>query len=146
MGTKVCLTGATGHVGYAILKELQNYDDREVRILLRKDPGIFDGLKCEKVKGDITDPESLLKAFDGCDIVYHVAGCVEIKPGNEDFVYNINVNGTKNVVKACHECGVKRLVYMGSVDTYIPLPDNQKMTEVYKYDPATLEGLSLIHI
>lgn len=137
---KVCLTGATGHVGYAILKELQNYDDRDVRILLRKDPGIFDGLLCEKVKGDITDYDSLVKAFEGCEIVYHVAGCVEIKPGNEDFVYKINVNGTKNVVKACHACGVKRLVYMGSVDTYIPLPDNQKMTEIYKYEPDRLEG------
>ena len=62
---KVCLTGATGHVGYAILKELQNYDDRDVRILLRKDPGIFEGLACEKVKGDITDYDSLVKAFEG---------------------------------------------------------------------------------
>lgn len=135
-----CMTGATGHVGYALLRELQNYDDRDVRILLRKDPGIFEGLKCEKVKGDITDYESLLKAFEGVDVVYHIAGCVEIKPGNEDFVYNINVNGTKNVINACRKCGVKRLVYMSSVDTYVPLPDNREMTEVYKYDPKLLEG------
>jgi len=137
---KVCLTGATGHVGYAILMELQKHEDKDVRILIRKDSPIFDGLKCEKMKGDITDYESLLKAFDGCDIVYHVAGCVEIKPGNEDFVYNVNVNGTKNVVRACRKKGVKRLVYMSSVDTYVPLPDNDVMTEVYHYDPDELEG------
>lgn len=136
----VCLTGATGHVGYAILKELQNYDDREVRIILRKDPGYFDGLNCTKLKGDITDYDSLLEAFKGCDTVYHVAGCVEIKPGNEDFVYKVNVTGTENVIRACKETGVKRLVYMSSVDTYIPLPDNQVMKEVYEYDPDTLEG------
>ncbi len=136
----VCLTGATGHVGYAILKELQNYDDRDVRIILRKDPGYFDGLNCTKLKGDITDYDSLLEAFKGCDTVYHVAGCVEIKPGNEDFVYKVNVTGTENVIKACKETGVKRLVYMSSVDTYIPLPDNQVMKEVYEYDPDTLEG------
>lgn len=136
----VCLTGATGHVGYAILKELQNYQDRETRILLRKAPGYFDDLKCTKVKGDITDYNSLLEAFSGCDIVYHVAGCVEIKPGNEDFVYKVNVTGTENVIKACKETGVKRLVYMSSVDTYIPLPDNREMTEVYEYDPDKLEG------
>lgn len=136
----VCLTGATGHVGYAILKELQNYDDRDVRIILRKDPGYFDGLNCTKLKGDITDYDSLLEAFKGCDTVYHVAGCVEIKPGNEDFVYKVNVTGTENVINACKETGVKRLVYMSSVDTYIPLPDNEVMKEVYEYDPDTLEG------
>ena len=135
-----CMTGATGHVGYALLMELQKYEDRDVRILLRRDPGIFEGLRCEKVKGDITDYESLLKAFEGAEIVYHIAGCVEIKPGNEDFVYDINVNGTKNVLRAARKCGVRRVVYMSSVDTYVPLPDGQEMTEVYHYDPDELEG------
>ncbi len=136
----VCLTGASGHVGYAILKELQNHEDKEIRILIRKDSEIFDGLRCEKRYGDITDYESLIRAFTGCDIVYHVAGCVEIKPGHEEHVYNINVNGTKNVLRACRKCGVKRLVYMGSVDTYVPLPDNEVMHEVSVYDPDALEG------
>ncbi len=136
----VCLTGATGHVGYAVLKELQNYTDRDVRILLRKDPGYFEGLVCEKIKGDITEYDSLIEAFRGCDTVYHVAGCVEIKPGNEDFVYKVNVTGTENVIKACLETGVKKLVYMSSVDTYVPLPDNQVMREVYEYNPDELEG------
>ena len=135
-----CMTGATGHVGYALLMELQHYEDRDVRIILRKDPGIFEGLRCEKVKGDITDYESLIRAFQGVDIVYHIAGCVEIKPGNEEHVYNINVNGTKNVLRAARKCGVRRVVYMSSVDTYVPLPDNQEMTEVYHYDPDLLEG------
>ena len=136
----VCLTGATGHVGYAILKELQKHEDKEIRILIRKDSDIFDGLRCDKRKGDITDYESLIRAFEGCDIVYHVAGCVEIKPGNEDFVYNVNVNGTRNVLRACRKAGVKKLVYMGSVDTYVPLPEGEVMREVYTYDPDTLEG------
>lgn len=135
-----CLTGATGHVGYAILKELQNHPEKDVKIIIRRDPGIFEGLNCEKVKGDITDYESLLKAFQGADIVYHVAGCVEIKPGNEDFVYDVNVNGTKNVLRACRKAGVKRLVYMSSVDTYVPLPEGEVMREVYHYDPDELEG------
>lgn len=138
--TTVCLTGATGHVGFAILKEFQNYPETNVKILLRKDPGYFDGLTCEKVKGDITDYASLLEAFSGCDVVYHVAGCVEIKPGNEDFVYKVNVTGTENVIRACIEAGVKKLVYMSSVDTYKPLPDNQVMREVYEYNPDELEG------
>lgn len=133
------LTGATGHVGYALLKEMLANGDK-TRILLRKDPGYFEGMDVEKVKGDVTDYDSLLKAFEGCDTVYHVAGCVEIKEGYEDMIRKINVGGTENVVKACLACGVKRLVYMSSVDTYVPLPDNQVMTEVYDYDPDKLEG------
>lgn len=138
---KVCLTGATGHVGYATLMELQKHEEKEVRILYRKDPGIFEGLRCEKVKGDITDYESLLKAFDGCEIVYHIAGCVEIKPGNEEFVHNVNVNGTNNVIRACIKKHVKRLVYMSSVDTYVPAPDGEVMHETWHYDPDELEGV-----
>ena len=136
----VCLTGATGHVGYAILKELQSHDDKQIKILIRKDSDIFDGLRCEKVKGDITDYDSLIHAFQGVDIVYHVAGCVEIKPGNEELVYDINVNGTKNVLRACRKCGVKRLVYMGSVDTYVPAENGEVMHETNYYDPDELEG------
>lgn len=133
------MTGATGHVGYALLLELINSGEKP-RILIRKDSKIFDCLDCEKVYGDVTDLASLEKAFEGADVVYHLAGMIEIKAGNEDAVYNVNVNGTKNVVAACKKCGVKKLVYMSSVDTYPPLPDNQVMTEISHYDPEILEG------
>lgn len=133
------MTGATGHVGYALLMELINSGERP-RILIRKDISIFDGLECDKVYGDVTDLASLEKAFEGADVVYHLAGMIEIKPGNEEAVYNVNVNGTKNVVAACKKCGVKKLVYMSSVDTYPPLPHHQLMTEISHYDPSILEG------
>ena len=133
------MTGATGHVGYALLLELIK-DGQKPAILIRKDINIFDGLECEKAFGDVTDPASLEKAFAGADVVYHSAGIIELKPGNEDLVYNVNVTGTKNVVEACKKCGVKKLVYMSSVDTYPPLPNGEMMTELSHYDPEILEG------
>lgn len=133
------MTGATGHVGYALLLELINSGEKP-RILIRKDINIFDGLNCERVYGDVTNLDSLIKAFEGADVVYHLAGMIEIKAGYEDAIYNVNVKGTKNVVEACKKCGVKKLVYMSSVDTYPPLPNNQLMTELDHYDPAILEG------
>ncbi len=133
------LTGATGHVGYALLLELIGSGEKP-KILIRKDISIFDGLDCEKVYGDVTDLDSLVKAFEGAETVYHLAGMIEIKTGNEDAVYNVNVNGTKNVVEACKKCGVKKLVYMSSVDTYPPLPNHRLMTEINHYDPSILEG------
>ena len=133
------MTGATGHVGYALLLELIK-DGQKPTILIRKDINIFDGLECEKAFGDVTDPASLEKAFAGADVVYHSAGVIELKPGNEELVYNVNVTGTKNVVEACKKCGVKKLVYMSSVDTYPPLPNGEMMTELSHYDPEILEG------
>ncbi len=133
------MTGATGHVGYALLLELTAHNE-PTRILIRKDSKIFDSIDCERVYGDVTNLDSLKKAFEGAETVYHLAGMIEIKAGNEDKVYDVNVNGTKNVVAACKACGVKKLVYMSSVDTYPPLPGNQVMTEINKYNPAVLEG------
>ncbi|MCD7774289.1 MAG: NAD-dependent epimerase/dehydratase family protein [Clostridiales bacterium] len=134
------LTGATGHVGYALLVELLNSGEK-TRILIRKDTDIFDGLDCEKAYGDVTDPASLERAFEGADTVYHSAGMIEINKGGEDIVYNVNVTGTKNVVAACKKCGVKKLVYMSSVDAYPPLPNHRVMTEIDHYDPNEVEGV-----
>lgn len=133
------LTGATGHIGYALLKLLADRGER-VRILIRKDTDIFDGIECEKVYGDVTDPQSLDKAFEGADVVYHLAGLIDINTGNDAAVWNVNFGGTKNVVEACQKCGVRRLVYASSVDAYIPLPGNTLMREVDRFDPDALDG------
>ena len=108
---KCVLTGATGHVGYAVLLELINQGE-DVTIMIRKENKMFDGLNCARVKGDVTDYDSLVKAFAGMDTVYHVAGAVEINKGAEEMTWKVNFEGTKNVLKACKETGVRRLVYM----------------------------------
>lgn len=142
MEKKICMTGASGHVGYAVLKELEKQQDSEIRILMLDNDCIFGDLgeNVKLLKGNITKYDTLLPVFKGCDVVYHIAGIVEIKKGNEQALYAVNVKGTENVIKACKECGVKKLVYMSSVDTYLPLPDNQVMHEIYDYNPDVLEG------
>jgi dihydroflavonol-4-reductase len=140
MEEKLCvLTGASGHVGYALLKELEAAGER-VRIVIRKDSGIFSSVKCEKAYGDVCDRESLEKAFEGADIVYHLAGIIDVNTGNEDLIYKVNVEGTKNVVAACKKCGVRRLVYASSVDAFPPLPGNALMTEIESFNPDILDG------
>ncbi len=138
--SKLCvITGATGHIGYALLKELLDSGE-QVRILIRKDIPLFDGLDCEKAFGDVTDPKSLEKAFEGADIVYHLAGVIDINTGDENLIWNVNVQGTKNVVEACKKCGVKRLVYASSVDAIPPLPGKQLMRELSHFEPDILDG------
>ena len=140
MSGKISLvTGATGHIGYALLKELVDSGEK-VRILIRKDSKQFDGIDCEKVYGDVTDLDALLTAFEDVDVVYHLAGIIDINADQEDMIWNVNVGGTKNVVKACQEKGVRRLVYASSVDAFKPLPDNQVMKEVSSFNPDELDG------
>ena len=63
--SKLCvITGATGHIGYALLKELLDSGE-QVRILIRKDIPLFDGLDCEKAFGDVTDPSRSKRRLKG---------------------------------------------------------------------------------
>lgn len=133
------VTGATGHVGYALVKEMQA-KGLYPRLILRKSVPQFDGIPCEIVSGDVTDLDSLCAAFAGMDTVYHLAGVIDIGGGDDDLVWSVNVQGTENVLEACRRCGVKTLVYTSSVDTYLPLENNAVMHEVTEFYPNELEG------
>lgn len=128
------VTGATGHIGYALLKKLSEKGEK-VRILLRKDSPIFDNIDCEKFYGDVTDPASLEKAFEGADVVYHLAGVIDITTGNEEMVWKVNFGGTENVVKACKETAVKKLIYASSIDAIAPLPGDEVTGEASSFNP-----------
>lgn len=133
------ITGASGHIGYALLLKLIENGER-VRILIRKNLKQFDGLECEKVFGDVTDPKSLEKAFEDADTVYHLAGVIDINNGNDNLVWKVNFEGVKNVVNACKNQKVKRLVYASSVDAFIPAPNGEIMCETKVFEPDKLEG------
>lgn len=135
----VLITGATGHVGYALLLELMARGF-EPAVLVRKSSALFDTMKCTQIYGDVTSPESLEKAFEGVHTVYHLAGYIDINKGNDEKVFAVNYDGTLNVIEACKKCKVRKLVFMSSVDTYLPLPDNAVMTELNSYNPDLLEG------
>lgn len=133
------ITGGKGYVGFALVKELEARGEK-MRLLLRTDSPYFDGIDCEKFMGDVTELEQLEKAFDGAETVYHVAGIVDISGTRDNQVWNVNYEGTKNVVEACKKCGVKTLIYCSSVDA-IPVSDEMNVIrEVKSFDPDLLEG------
>ncbi len=134
------ITGATGHIGYTLLKELVSRGER-VRLLIRKDSDVFDGIDCERAYGDVTDYTTLEAAFAGADVVYHLAGIIDVGNNNQELVWNVNVEGTKNAVAACKKCGVRRFVYASSVDAHKPLPGNKLMTEPKSFRSEELEGV-----
>lgn len=133
------ITGGKGHVGFALVKELADRGEK-IRLLLRSDSPVFDSIECEKIMGDVCDSQSLEKAFEGADTVYHVAGVVDISGTKDKQVWEVNVEGTKKVVEACKKTGVKTLIYVSSIDAIPMGGGNRELTEISHFDPDVLEG------
>ena len=86
----------------------------------------------EIVTGDVTDYDSLLKAFKGAGYVYHLAGIISISSdyqGKVNKLQKVNVEGTRNVVKACFAQKIKRMVYASSIHAFPELPHGQTIVE-----------------
>ncbi len=111
------VTGASGHVGANLVRELL-LKGRKVRVLVRKDRRALEGLPVEAVEGDVLDKESLVRAFAGADVVYHLAALISITGGQGGLVEKTNVNGAANMVSAALECKVRRVVHFSSIHAY----------------------------
>jgi dihydroflavonol-4-reductase len=114
--SKTLITGATGFIGSQVAEALCA-KGREIRVLVRRDKYLENlaGLKFEIARGDILDIESLRKAMQGCDRVFHVAAVYEMWTLDPDIMIRTNVEGTKNVLQAARELGIERVVYTSSV-------------------------------
>lgn len=111
------VTGGNGHLGNNLIRLLLS-ENKKVRTTVRdihkKEP--FKGLDCEILEADITDKNSLKKAFVGVTNVYAVAANFNmwaINPKVE--IYDTNLEGTQNVFDIAKECGVQNIVYVSSV-------------------------------
>jgi len=155
----IVVTGATGHIGNVLVRELL-LKGKNVRALILpyEDTLPLEGLKVEKVEGDVLDVGSLMQAFEGADVVYHLAGIISILPGKSKLLYQVNVMGTRNVVEACLKSGVRRLVYTSSIHAITEPPHGTTIDETFPFDPdramgeydrskaqATLEVLKLVN-
>ena len=109
------VTGGTGVVGRALLEHLVDGPTR-VRALVRG-PGRTVPAGVEVMTGDVLDYPSLVRAFAGADLVFHVAGVNKMCIPDATGMYRVNVGGTRNVVKAADEAGVRRIVYTSSAAT-----------------------------
>lgn len=129
MGNKrVAVTGASGHIGANLVRELlgRGY---EVVALVRKSSQALEGLDVQKVHGDVADRQSLCEAFRGAGQVYHLAAYISIQSGENEKLEQTNVEGTRNVLKACCLEGVSTLVYFSSIHALRLEPLEQAVTE-----------------
>ncbi len=145
----ILITGATGRIGNVLLRELSKTNN-SIRILIRKtsDLSPIKDLKFERIYGDILDYNSVKKAVSGCKSVFHLAGNINISNKNKDLTFETNIKGTKNIIKACEQANVKRLLYTSSIHAFqapkdgntisedTPLCDNDSSRGVYDQSKA----------
>ena len=114
--TKVLITGATGFIGRAVADAAARRG-MELRLMLRSDKYIdhVKHLDYERVNGDLTDPDSLRKACEGVDAVFHLAALYSMWVRDVDLLMKTNVEGTRTLLRAAMDAGVDRFVYTSSV-------------------------------
>lgn len=143
METLYLVTGAAGHLGRVVVQQLLK-EKKKVRVLvLPTEPHLF----TEEVAvcfGDVTKSETLTSFFareaHQTIIVIHCAGIVSTTSKYSQALYDVNVNGTKNIVDLCLLHQVKRLVYVSSVHAIPEKPKGEKIVEVRDFSPDLVIG------
>jgi dihydroflavonol-4-reductase len=112
----VLVTGGTGFVGANLVRELLA-EGASVRVLARPggDRRALDGLGVEIVEGDLGDPASLRRAVARAAVVFHAAADYRLWAPNPQSLYRTNVDGTRAILHAALDAGVKRIVYTSTV-------------------------------
>jgi NADH dehydrogenase len=111
----ILVTGASGFVGHHVVRELAEAGMR-VRAMVRSARGAqaLEGIDCELVRGDVTDPASLRAAARGMRTIVHLVAILEGSPAAFERVMAV---GTGNLVEAARESDVRRIVLMSALGT-----------------------------
>jgi nucleoside-diphosphate-sugar epimerase len=118
MGLTVAITGPTGDIGRALLRQLDQAPevDRIVGMARRPfNPGAMGLEKTEYRQGDILEPDSIAGLVEGADVLVHLAFIIL---GGHEETHRINLEGTRNVFEAATSAGLRRFVYTSSVAAY----------------------------
>lgn len=138
---KALVTGATGFIGGNLVHELlrQGY---QVRALVRKESNRrnIEGLDIEVAIGDLRDRASLDQALEGCDVLFHAAACYTFWAPDAKVIYEINVQGTQNILAAALSKGIKKVVYTSSESTIGAVGNGCLACEETEIDPRELRG------
>src|SRR5271165_2696204 len=115
---KCFVTGATGFLGSHVARRLLARG-ADLRLLVRPTSRLDNiaDLAAEHVTGDLRDVDSLRKGMSGCEFVFHVAADYRLWARDRNELYQSNIEGTRNILTAARDSGVRRVVYTSSVAT-----------------------------
>ncbi len=136
---KALVTGGTGFVGSHVARTLAE-QGADLRLLVRSGSTLanLEGVPGEPVVGDLCDPQSLRAAVAGCEVVFHVAADYRLWTPDPRSMYLANVEGTRALLCAAVENGVRRVVYCSSVATMGFTPNGRPADES---SPVSLDNM-----
>lgn len=140
---KALVTGANGFVGSHLVRHLLDRGD-DVRAMVRatSNLALLDGVEPDWVHADITDPESLVAAVDGVDVVFHVAGAISAL--DQAGFDRVNRDGTVHLIDAClaAHSRPRRFVLVSSIAAAGPSDGEHAATEADEPRPVSMYGRS----
>jgi dTDP-glucose 4,6-dehydratase len=157
---QVLVTGAGGFIGSHLAERLIHEGARVrafVRYTSRNDPGLLryltpdDFTRLEIVAGDLRDPQAVLQAVKGCEIVFHLGALISIPYSYRHpvEVAETNVMGAVNLLSACKEAGVGRLVHASSSEVYgtalrVPIDESHPLQGQSPYSASKIGADKLV--
>lgn len=133
----VLVTGGAGLLGKELLKQLLSAGEN-VRAIYNKTPlPIFSSQQFEQVQCNILDPLGLEEAMKDVTEVYHCAAIVTFNPSRKSELFQINIEGTTNVVNAALDAGVRKMVYVSSVAALGRLREGEEVNETMNWTEET---------
>jgi nucleoside-diphosphate-sugar epimerase len=142
---RALVTGGTGFIGGHLVDELleQGYD---VRVLRRQTSNInlLENKKLSFAVGDLADTESLVRACQQVNVVFHVAALPRDWGPKKTF-FKVNFDGTQHLLDACVQNKVSRFVFMSSAAVYGFPKTQQPLTEEYWKNPTAKYGESKLY-
>jgi dihydroflavonol-4-reductase len=136
---KCFVTGATGFLGSHVARQLLS-QGADLRLLVRSTSRVDNiaDLAAERAIGDLRDPQALKNGMSGCEFVFHVAADYRLWARHGQELYDSNVEGTRNILAAARDAGVRRVIYTSSVAT-MRFGNNGRLTD--EKTPVTLANM-----
>ena len=116
---KVLVTGPDGLLGSNLIRELlsRGYSVTAMTENDKKLPTI-DDLPIQRIIGNLLNPEEIINATVGIDTIIHCAASTSMFPARSEIINKVNIGGTQNIVDACKKNKVKRLIYVGTANSF----------------------------